>query len=79
LRTFSMTNGVDPQANRLLPPPFNLNFSGPPVDEDLISHRSRMMKLLLPGTSHLSKGLENAITMMATAIAQQTDEACSAR
>jgi hypothetical protein len=79
LRAASTANGVEPQTNRLLPPPFNLNFSGPPADEDLIAHRSHIMKLLLPGLSQLSEGLESAITTMATAIAHQTDEARSAR
>jgi hypothetical protein len=37
------------------------------------------MNLLLPGLSHISDGLEHAITTMATAIAQQTYEARDAR
>ncbi len=63
--------GVDPQTNMPTPPLFTLNFTGPPPDKDLI--------LLLPGLSHLSEGLENAITTMATAIVQQTIESCRAR
>jgi hypothetical protein len=37
------------------------------------------MKLLLPGLFQLSDGLENAISTMATAIVQQTDESRTAR
>jgi hypothetical protein len=37
------------------------------------------MKLLLPGLSHLSDSIENALTTMATAIVTQTDEARTAR
>jgi hypothetical protein len=71
-------SGLDPQMNRPLPPPFTLNFTGPPPDEALITHRSRIMKSLLPGLLQLSDGLESAITTMATAIVQQTDEARTA-
>jgi hypothetical protein len=35
--------------------------------------------MLLPGLSQLSEGIENALTTMATAIVQQTDEARTAR
>jgi hypothetical protein len=37
------------------------------------------MKLILPGLSQLSVGIYNALMTMATAIVQQTDEACTAR
>jgi hypothetical protein len=57
LRAASMASGIKPQTNRLLPPPFTLNFTGPPADEDLITHRARIMQLLLPGLSQLSDGI----------------------
>ncbi len=79
LRAASTARGVDPDSHAPLPPPFSLNFSGPPADEDLITHRARILKLLLPGLSTLSGGIENALTTMATAIVQQTDEARTAR
>jgi hypothetical protein len=70
---------VVPPNNRLLPSLISINFNGPPVDEDLITHRLRIQKMLLPGFSQLSEGIENAIATMASAIVQQTDEARTAR
>jgi hypothetical protein len=37
------------------------------------------MKLLLPGLSQLSDGIEHALTAMATAVVQQTNEARASR
>jgi hypothetical protein len=44
LRAATTASGIDPQTNRLLPATFNLNFSGPPADEDLLLHHSRIMR-----------------------------------
>jgi hypothetical protein len=79
LRAAYTSRGNDPETNAPLPPPFSLNFLGPPTDEDLINHRARFIKLLLPGLLQLSGGIENALTTMATAIVQQTDEARTSR
>jgi hypothetical protein len=79
LRAASTSTGRDPDMQRQLPPRFNLNFNNPPADEDLLLHRGRIMRLLLPGLSQLSDGIENALTTMATAIVTQTDEARTAR
>jgi hypothetical protein len=79
LRAASTASGRDPETQRLSPPLFNLNFNNPPADEDLLHHRGRITKLLLPGLSKLSDGIKNALTTMATAIVQQTDEVRTAR
>jgi hypothetical protein len=51
LRVASMASTIIGPNNRFAPPIFSINFSGPPADEDLLSHRVRIQNLLLPGLS----------------------------
>jgi hypothetical protein len=61
LRAASTASGREQDAQRLLPLLFNLNFNNPPADEYLLNHRMRIMKLLLPGLSQLSDGIETPL------------------
>jgi hypothetical protein len=80
LQVASMAGGaIAPPNDQLTPSRISINFMGHPADEDLLLHRLRIQRLLLPGFSQLSQGIENVITTMAAVIVQQMDKAQTAR
>jgi hypothetical protein len=67
------------KANNRGPPTNTVVVSSPFINEDLMHHHNSLTTFVLPGLLTVSPGLESAITHMATAIAQQTSEAKTAR
>jgi hypothetical protein len=51
-----------------------MNLTVPLIDENVVQHRSRIQKSALPGLYQPSPTLERAITQMAAAVTQNTND-----
>jgi hypothetical protein len=67
-------SAVNRRANILSPSVAALELVVPLADEALISHRLRLQKQVLPGMYQPAETLERAITQMAVAVTQNTNE-----
>jgi hypothetical protein len=67
------------QPGLLGPPVTAVSLFSPPVDRDLILHRSALLNRVLPGLNQPSEGLESALYQMAAAVVTQTNDLRQAR
>jgi hypothetical protein len=79
LRVISMS--TEAQAPAVLPGPTSatIDLVVPLADGNLINHRTRLLRQVLPGLYTPPESFERAITQMAVAVTQSTNDACLAR
>jgi hypothetical protein len=79
LRVISMGTTVPRNANVIGPTTAIITLQVPIVDQDLIHHRQTLQKQVLPGLFQPAENLEMAITQMAAAVTQNTNDNRQAR
>jgi len=79
MRVVTMGTPVPGNAVEFGPTTAVLNFQVPLADQDLIAHRQRLQRQVLPGLYQPAETLELALTQMAAAVTQNTNESQIAR
>jgi hypothetical protein len=79
LRVVSMGTVVQNNANDIGPSTATIDLQSPLADEQLINHRQRILKQVLPALYQPAQTLELAITQMAAAVTQNTNDSRMAR